>query len=127
MDKQKQQEAYRDYVKWKTPVHNLPLNMAKAFVTGGTICLLGQMILNKCEAMGLDQDVCGSVTSVSLILLSVLLTGWNLYPRIAKWGGAGALVPITGLRIRWRLLPLSIKRRGRLWGSDVRYLPLRDL
>ena len=96
MDKQKQQEAYRDYVKWKTPVHNLPLNMAKAFVTGGTICLLGQMILNKCEAMGLDQDVCGSVTSVSLILLSVLLTGWNLYPRIAKWGGAGALVPITG-------------------------------
>ena len=59
-------------------------------MTGGTICLLGQMILNKCEAMGLDQDVCGSVTSVSLILLSVLLTGWNLYPRIAKWGGAGA-------------------------------------
>ena len=77
MDKQKQQEAYRDYVKWKTPVHNLPLNMAKAFVTGGTICLLGQMILNKCETMGLDQDVCGSVTSVSLILLSVLLTGWT--------------------------------------------------
>ena len=116
MDKQKQQEAYRDYVKWKTPVHNLHLNMAKAFVTGGTICLLGQMILNKCEAMGLDQDVCGSVTSVSLILLSVLLTGWNLYPRIAKWGGAGALVPITGFANSVAAPAIEYKKEGQVMG-----------
>lgn len=116
MDKQKQQEAYRDYVKWKTPVHNLPLNMAKAFVTGGTICLLGQMILYKCEAMGLDQDVCGSVTSVSLILLSVLLTGWNLYPRIAKWGGAGALVPITGFANSVAAPAIEYKKEGQVMG-----------
>ena len=89
MDKQKQQEAYKNYVKHKTPVHSLPLNMAKAFVTGGAICTLGQVIMNFGRNMGMGKEVCGSITSISLILLSVLLTGWNIYPRVAKWGGAG--------------------------------------
>ena len=51
-----EKQAYQDYVKRKTPVHNLPANMAKAFVTGGIICVIGQMILNYCEKLGLDKD-----------------------------------------------------------------------
>ena len=66
--------------------------------------------------MGLDQDVCGSVTSVSLILLSVLLTGWNLYPRIAKWGGAGALVPITGFANSVAAPAIEYKKEGQVMG-----------
>ena len=96
MDKQRQQQAYENYVKQKTPVHNLPANMAKAFVTGGSICVIGQCILHFCKTQGLDKDISGGWTSMLLILLSVLLTGFNIYPSIAKWGGAGALVPITG-------------------------------
>lgn len=96
MDKQRQQEAYKNYVKQKTPVHNLPLNMLKAFITGGIICTIGQAILNYCEKLGLDKDISGGWTSLILVLISVILTGFNIYPRIAKWGGAGALVPITG-------------------------------
>ena len=96
MDKQQQQEAYKNYVKRKTPVHSLPKNMTKAFITGGIICTIGQFILNYCEKLGMDKDTCGGWTSVILILISVILTGFNRYPRIAKWGGAGALVPITG-------------------------------
>ena len=96
MDKKKQQEAYKNYVKKKTPVHSLPKNMARAFVTGGLICVLGEGILNWCEKLGLDKDISGSWASIVLILISVILTGCNLYPVIAKWAGAGALVPITG-------------------------------
>lgn len=98
MDKEKErlQKKYNDYVKQVTPTHNLWWNMAKAFVTGGIICCIGQFILNVCENYGLDQKTSGSWCSMLLILLSVLLTGLNLYPSIANWGGAGALVPITG-------------------------------
>ena len=91
MDKQKQQEAYKNYVKQKTPVHNLPLNMLKAFITGGIICTIGQGILNYCRHLGIEKDISAGWTSMILILLSVLLTGFNIYPQIAKWGGAGAL------------------------------------
>lgn len=53
MEKKKQQQSYENYVRQKTPVHNLPVNMAKAFVTGGVICVIGQGILNICEKAGL--------------------------------------------------------------------------
>ena len=76
MDKQKQQEAYKNYVKQKTPVHNLPLNMLKAFITGGIICTIGQGILNYCRHLGIEKDISAGWTSMILILLSVLLTGF---------------------------------------------------
>jgi len=95
-EKERLQKKYNDYVKQVTPTHNLWWNTAKAFVTGGIICCIGQFILNVCENYGLDQKTSGSWCSMLLILLSVLLTGLNLYPSIANWGGAGALVPITG-------------------------------
>ena len=94
--KQEKEQEYQKYVKQVTPVHNLFLNMAKAFVTGGTICVLGQFILNKCENMGMKQETAGSWCSLLLILLSVILTGLNVYQKLAKFGGAGTLVPITG-------------------------------
>jgi stage V sporulation protein AC len=94
--KKRKEKAYQDYVKTKTPVHNVYLNMAKAFVTGGTICVVGQFFMNFCKNAGCTEEISGTWTSLILVLLSVLLTGWNLYPGIAKWGGAGALVPITG-------------------------------
>lgn len=94
--KQKQQQKYNDYVKQVTPTHNLWANMAKAFVMGGAFCVAGQVILNTCKNYGLDETVSGSWCCLILILLSVLLTGFNVYPSLANWGGAGALVPITG-------------------------------
>ena len=106
----------KNYVKHKTPVHSLPLNMAKAFVTGGAICTLGQVIMNFGRNMGMGKEVCGSITSISLILLSVLLTGWNIYPRVAKWGGAGALVPITGFANSVAAPAIEYKKEGQVMG-----------
>ena len=93
--KQKQKK-YESYVKKVTPAHSLPLNMGKAFLTGGIICTLGQFILNTAKSMGADKETAGTWCSVILIFLSVLLTGFNLYSKIGKFGGAGGLVPITG-------------------------------
>ena len=109
-------QAYRDYVKKKTPVHCLPLNMAKAFFTGGVICTLGEFILNYGERLGLDKDVSGGWCCVLLIFLSVLLTGLNLYGRIAKWGGAGALVPITGFANSVAAPAIEYKKEGQVMG-----------
>lgn len=74
MEKKKQQQSYENYVRQKTPVHNLPVNMAKAFVTGGAICVIGQGILNICEKAGLGRDMSGSWCSMLLVLLSAVLT-----------------------------------------------------
>lgn len=116
MDKLRQQEAYKNYVKQKTPVHNLPLNMFKAFVTGGAICTVGQIIMKICENQGMDQEVSGGWTSMILILLSVILTGCNLYPGIAKFGGAGALVPITGFANSVVSPAIEYKKEGQVMG-----------
>ena len=97
MDKNEQKkQQYNDYVEQITPKHNLLKNMLCAFLVGGLICVLGQVILNICGNLGLDKDASGSWCSLLLVLLSVVLTGFNIYPKIAKFGGAGTLVPITG-------------------------------
>lgn len=107
---------YKDYVKEVTPAHNLWLQMWKAFITGGIICCIGQLILHYAGEMGLDKQTAGSWCSLILVLLSVLLTGFNLYPRIVKWGGAGALVPITGFANSVAAPAIEYKAEGQVFG-----------
>lgn len=116
MEKEKKEKAYEQYVKEKTPVHNVWLNMVKAFVTGGGICVLGQVILNYCSSQGLSKEISGAWTSVVLVFLSVLLTGLNVYYKIAKWGGAGALVPITGFANLVAAPAIEYKKEGQVFG-----------
>ena len=116
MEKEKKEKAYEQYIKEKTPVHNVWLNMVKAFVTGGGICVLGQVILNYCSSQGLSKEISGAWTSVVLVFLSVLLTGLNVYYKIAKWGGAGALVPITGFANSVAAPAIEYKKEGQVFG-----------
>lgn len=109
-------QKYNQYVKEVTPTHNLWWNMAKAFVTGGIICVIGQFILNTCEGYGLDKQTAGSWCSLLLVLLSVVLTGLNLYPSIANWGGAGALVPITGFANGVAAPAIEFQKEGQVFG-----------
>lgn len=113
---EEQKQQYNDYVKQVTPTHNLPYEMAKAFVTGGTICVIGQFILNTAMNIGLDQEAAGTWCSILLVLISVLLTGLNIYPSIAKWGGAGALVPITGFANGVAAPAIEYKKEGQVFG-----------
>lgn len=90
-------KKYEKYVKEVTPTHSLAKNMAAAFVVGGIICVLGQFAMNfMMNQMGMEQEAAAAWTLLELILLSIILTGLNIYPKIVKFGGAGALVPITG-------------------------------
>lgn len=114
--KEKLQQTYNEYVKEVTPTHNLAANMAKAFVTGGVICTLGQFLLNMGEYYGLTKEAAGGWCSMLLILLSVILTGFNLYPGIANWGGAGALVPITGFANGVAAPAIEFQKEGQVFG-----------
>ena len=115
MDKQKQQE-YQQYVEKKTPKNNVWMNMIKAFIVGGSICLVGQVILNLVKMQGVSEEIAGSWTSLLLVLLSVILTGFNLYPRLAQWGGAGALVPITGFANSVAAPAIEYQKEGQVFG-----------
>lgn len=90
-------KKYEKFVKEVTPVHSLGKNMAAAFLVGGIICVIGQFATNiMMNYMGMDKETAAAWTLLELILLSIVLTGFNIYPKIVKFGGAGALVPITG-------------------------------
>jgi len=115
--KEKKNQEYNEYVRQVTPTHSLPANMIKAFITGGIICIVGQIILNLAtDTFGLDKETAGSWCSMLLVFLSVLLTGCNIYPSIANWGGAGALVPITGFANSVAAPAIEFQKEGQVFG-----------
>ncbi len=114
--KERKQQEYQKYVKQVTPTHNLFLNMCKAFVTGGAICVIGQFILNWCEGTGMKEETAGGWCSLLLVLLSVVLTGFNFYQKLAKFGGAGTLVPITGFANSVASPAIEYQKEGQVFG-----------
>ncbi len=113
-------QEYNAYVKQMSPTKSLPVQMLKAFICGGIICTVGQVILNYAKQLGLDQDTAGSWCSLLLVLASVLLTGFSLYQVIANWGGAGALVPITGFANSVAAPAIEYKTEGQVFGIGVK-------
>ena len=89
-------QEYQAYVKQKAKKSPIVRDVILAFLVGGLICVVGQAIQNGWSAAGLNQEDAGTATSCSLVFLSALLTGLNLYNKLARFGGAGTLVPITG-------------------------------
>ncbi len=113
---ERQKQAFNEYVKEVTPTHNLGLQMLKAFLVGGVICCIGQFILNTAGNMGLDEQTAGSWCSLILVFASALLTGLGIYPKLAKWGGAGALVPITGFANSVAACAVEYSVEGQVFG-----------
>ena len=115
--KQKQiEQEYAKKVKEYTPTHSLPKEMLKAFLVGGIICTIGQGITKTAMDYGLNKDDAGTVCTLVLVLSSVILTGFNIYPRIAKFGGAGALVPITGFANSVAAPAIEFQKEGQVFG-----------
>lgn len=119
-EKQRQQQEYNEYVKQVTPTRNLAWAMCRAFLVGGAICIIGQFILNTALNIGLDKDTAGSWCSLILIFLSIVLTGFNIYPTFAKWGGAGALVPITGFANSVAAPAIEFQKEGQVFGIGAK-------
>ncbi len=111
------QKQYEDYVKTVTPTHSLAAQVVKAFLCGGAICTLGQFITQYLtENRGMEKEMAGSVCSLLLILIGVILTGLGLYHKIARFGGAGALVPITGFANSVAAPAIEYKAEGQVFG-----------
>ena len=89
-------QEYQAYIKQKSPKSPIWKDTALAFLIGGAICVLGQLILDGYRSLGLDKTDAGTATSVTLIFLAALTTGLNLYNSLVRFAGAGTLVPITG-------------------------------
>ncbi len=90
------QNQYNEMTKIVSPKSKTWLNTIKAFCIGGLICSIGQLLNKLYTSLGLDEKNAALLVSTSLIFISALLTGLKLYEKIAKHGGAGTLVPITG-------------------------------
>lgn len=89
-------QEYGKLAKKRSPNSKMYKTLPKAFLIGGTICTLGEGLLNLYAHLGFNEQHAGALTSATLIFLSMLLTGFEIYDRIAQHGGAGTLVPITG-------------------------------
>lgn len=89
-------EEYQALVKRMAPRSPILRDTALAFLVGGAICVVGQLLSHWYGTLGLDASDAGTATSVTLVFLSALATGLGLYHKLARWAGAGTLVPITG-------------------------------
>jgi stage V sporulation protein AC len=89
-------QEYNEYIRKKAAKPPIWTNMLKAFVSGGLICCLGQALMQLYQSSGLPQEDAAAATSITLVFLGAFLTGLGIYDDMAKFAGAGTLVPITG-------------------------------
>lgn len=109
-------KEYQAYVKRMQKKSPLGKDMALAFVIGGLICVVGQALTQCCLSLGLGREEAGAWCSVTLIFLSVLTTGLGWYQRLAKYAGAGTLVPITGFANAMSSPAIEFKSEGMVLG-----------
>lgn len=113
-------KEYIKYVEKQNPKSPILVNCIKAFVIGGAICAIGQVFLNIYKALGLDKETASTLVTVTMIFIGALLTGLNIYPKIAKHGGAGTLVPVTGFSNAVSAPALEAKTEGYVLGVGAK-------
>ncbi|MCI7690785.1 MAG: stage V sporulation protein AC [Oscillospiraceae bacterium] len=113
-------QEYGELAKRVSPPSSMAKTIPMAFLIGGAICTLGEALLNMYAALGFSQDDAGALTSMSLIFLSALLTGFKLYDRLAQHAGAGTLVPITGFANSIVSPALEFKSEGYVLGLGAK-------
>ena len=113
-------KEYQEYVKRKQPRSPLGKDALRAFVTGGAVCVLGQGLSALYRNLGLEETPAAAAVSVTLVFLGVLLTALGVYDRIARFAGAGTLVPITGFANAVAAPALEFRREGLIAGTCAR-------
>ena len=113
-------EEYQSYVKKISPKSPIVKDTIFAFLIGGGICVLGQFIQNGWLAAGLGKEEAGTATAMTLVAVSAVLTGLNLYNKIARFGGAGTLVPITGFANAVVSPAIDFKSEGLITGMAAK-------
>ena len=114
------QAQYKKYVEKQSPNSPLLKNVINAFVVGGLICIFGQLITDGILTLGIAKDIAAGWTSITLIFLGALLTGLGIYDKIAKFAGAGTIVPITGFANSIVSPAMEHKSEGFVLGMSAR-------
>lgn len=113
-------QDYQKYVQDRAKSSPIVKNCALAFAIGGGICVLGQAVMDGWLAAGLEKTDAGTATAICMVLLSVLLTGMNVYNKLARYGGAGTLVPITGFANAVASPAIDFKSEGMVTGMAAK-------
>ena len=114
------EKQYARLVRELSPASPIKKDCINAFWIGGTICLIGQLLQNGYLALGLEKDQASSCASITLVAISALLTGLSLYDNIAKYAGAGTLVPITGFANAVAAPAVEFKTEGFILGVGAK-------
>jgi len=118
-------ESYKKIVDDYTPKNKMLKNCFMAFIFGGAICTLGELIKNIfTSGFDVPKDDAGVMASVVLVGLSALLTGFGLYDNIGKIAGAGTIVPITGFANSVVSPALEYKKEGLILGTAANIFKL---
>lgn len=113
-------QEYSQLVQAHAKASPLWRDIAWAFGVGGTICVLGQALLNGYQSLGLDQEQAGTAVSITLIFAAAVLTGLGIFDKVAKRAGAGTLVPITGFANAMVSPALEFKSEGFITGTAAK-------
>ena len=113
-------QEYGEYIKTKSPDSPFGRDLLLAFVVGGLICCVGQALYALYTRLGLDRDTAGTAMSVTLVFLGTFFTGLGLYDRLAKYAGAGTLVPITGFANSVAAPAMEFKTEGFITGMAAK-------
>ena len=113
-------ELYSDMTRQASPKSNSKVNITFAFLVGGAICALGEIILSMLQAYGLDRTEAGTWTSIILVGLSSICTGLGWYEKLAKHAGAGTLVPITGFSNAISSCAIEARSEGPILGVGAK-------
>lgn len=112
----KSNKEYEKYANKKVPKPTYVKNIVFAFLIGGFICTIGQLLNNLLTTRGLDDKSVGSATAMILVFLGTFLTGLGVYDKISKVGGAGATIPITGFSNAMASPAMEFKKEGFIFG-----------
>jgi stage V sporulation protein AC len=115
MDKKMTRKEYMQWSQKEAPKTRKGKNMLMAFLIGGTICTIAQIINSFLLSAGMVQEDAGTVTTLIMIFLGAFLTGLNVYDDIGRIGGAGAAIPVTGFANSIVSPAMSIKKKDMLW------------
>ena len=113
-------KEYKQMVKHASPPSPLLKDCLRAFLVGGIICTLGQALGNLYTALGLTEEIAKPLTSTTLIFIAVTLTAIGVFDRIAKFAGAGTLVPITGFANAVSSAAIEFKSEGWILGLGAK-------
>jgi stage V sporulation protein AC len=119
-EQQLEAAEYQELINKIRPRHTFLKNAILAFLVGGSICLIGQLILQIYTGQGLEQQQAQAATSATMVFLGAFLTGIGVYDQIGKYGGAGSIVPITGFANSIVAPAMEARREGFVFGIGAK-------